>query len=94
MCERDLCMYRHRKQQEYIENIESDIGHAKVFDISETKSDTFNVQEELEKEAAPMLISEQEEREYQEAQFCYVCHKKSLDLVKDHCHVLGTYRGK
>ena len=47
------------------------------------------VQEELEKAAAPMVISEQEEKEYQEAQFCYVCHKKSPDLVKDHCHVLG-----
>ena len=50
------------------------------------------VQQEFGK-VAPMVISEEEEREYQEAQFCYCCYKKSTSLMKDHCHVLGNYRG-
>ena len=50
------------------------------------------VQQEFEK-VAPMVISETEEKQFQQAQFCYCCGKKSSSLVRDHCHVLGIYRG-
>ena len=82
------------RRRVYFQKTEKETEPLKDF-MSYLRNDIADyVQEELEKEAAPMLISEEEEREYQGAQFCYVCHKKSLDLVKDHCHVLGTYRGK
>ena len=48
------------------------------------------VQTELEKEA-PMVITEEEEEAFQNADHCYTCHKKfrSNDKLRDHCHVLG-----
>ena len=40
-----------------------------------------------------LLITHEEEREFQEARVCHICELLSNDKVKDHCHLTGRYRG-
>lgn len=43
-----------------------------------------------------MIISEQEEKEFQESNKCHICEKEiedKKDKVRDHCHFTGKYRG-
>jgi hypothetical protein len=42
----------------------------------------------------PMVITEEQEAEFQEATHCWICEKElGNDRVRDHCHVSGLYRG-
>ena len=58
-----------------------------------------HAQIEMEKEVAPLILTESEQQEFDSATICYCCHANfretggSNSKVRDHCHVLGTYRG-
>ena len=43
----------------------------------------------------PMKLTEEEEEEYQNADYCHICEKwlDDKDAVRDHCHVTGKFRG-
>ena len=41
-----------------------------------------------------MIITEEEEEQFNKASDCWICGKKlNIDRVKDHCHYTGRYRG-
>ena len=43
----------------------------------------------------PMKLTEEEEEEYQNADYCHICTKwlDDNDAARDHCHVTGKFRG-
>ena len=46
------------------------------------------------KTVRPMIITEEQEREFQTATLCYMCDKEfGEDRVRDHCHCTGYYWG-
>ena len=78
----------------YFQESEKDVDPLKHFMKYLQEEVTDYVQKELAK-VAPMVITSSQEEAFQQAQTCYTCHKpfRTNDKNRDHCHVLGTYRG-
>ena len=64
MCECDLCIYKHRKQQESPEIIESDFYHNDVIDISDAKSDTDDAEEEFNSSISELYVNRSAKRTF------------------------------
>jgi hypothetical protein len=41
----------------------------------------------------PMIITEEQEKQFQECDICYLCEKPVVNKVRDHDHITGFYRG-
>lgn len=50
--------------------------------------------QEIVKHVKPMIITQQQEVQFQKATVCFICNKSlGKDKVRDHCHLNGNYRG-
>jgi hypothetical protein len=41
----------------------------------------------------PMIITEEQEKQFQDCEVCYLCEGQAIDKVRDHDHMTGLYRG-
>ena len=58
---------------------------------------THKIYKDYYQKPIPLVLTKEEEKEFQSATICHICEEKlSLDKkskVKDHCHFTGKYRG-
>ena len=58
---------------------------------------THKIYEDYYQKPKPLILSKEEEKEFQSATICHICEKKlSMDKkskVRVHCHFTGKYRG-
>ena len=58
---------------------------------------THKIYEDYYQKPKPLILSKEEEKEFQSATICHICEEKlSTDKkskVRDHCHFTGKYRG-
>ena len=58
---------------------------------------THKIYKDYYQKPKPLVLTKEEEKEFQSASICHICEEKlSLDKkskVKDHCHFTGKYRG-
>ena len=78
------------KKRSYIQEKPEDPDAIDVF-INWIEEDVKNIAKLGNKE---MIITEEEEEQFNKASDCWICGKKlNIDRVKDHCHYTGQYRG-
>ena len=58
---------------------------------------THKIYKDYYQKPKPLVLTKEEEKEFQSATICHICEEKlSLDKkskVRDHCHFTGKYRG-
>ena len=57
------------------------------------KDETDKISKALRTKYKDHNLSKEEEKDFKTKKECYICCKKSEQLVRDHCHFTGKYRG-
>ena len=58
---------------------------------------THKIYKDYYQKTKPLILSKEEEKEFQSATLCHICEEKfsteKKSKVRDHCHFTGKYRG-
>jgi hypothetical protein len=61
--------------------------------LSYLKSDVAKIKK-IYDNPAPLKLTEEEENQFKQAKYCFLCNKLLLgDAVREHCHLTGRFRG-
>ena len=76
------------------ENLDEDVSEKFIEYVVEL---THKIYKDYYQKPKPLVLTKEEEKEFQSATICYICEERlSLDKkskVRDHCHFTGKYRG-